>query len=128
MKKLLSALLVIPTLYLVLWLLPAAFKFASWLFILDNTDFGLPWWLDLLIDSIAGCLAFALIKTLFTTFRIHDRESRDYLENIVGILIGFVIALIVHTIMEYWYIVLIVFVLIIGLIVFIVIRNNKKEK
>lgn len=102
MKKLLALILFIPAMYLLLWILPVVFKFAEFLFILDNTDFGIPWWLDLLIDSIAGGIAFVLTKSICGALRIRDRESKDTIDNVLSIIIGFVIALVVHIFMKYW--------------------------
>lgn len=128
MKKLLVLILFVPALYLLLWILPVAFKFAELLFILDNTDFGIPWWLDLLIDSIAGGIAFALTKFICSTLHIRDRESKDTIGNVLSIIIGFVIALVVHIFMKYCIIIVsIIGAIIVGFIIFIVIAKIREK-
>ena len=129
MKKLLVLILFIPFLYLLLWLLPVVFKFAEFLFILDNTDFGIPWWLDLLIDSIAGGIAFVITKSICGALHIRDGESKDTIDNVISIIIGFVIALVVHIFMKYWIVIIsIIGTIIIGFIVYIVLSNYKEKK
>ena len=110
MKKLIALVLFVPAVYFVLWLLPIAFQFAEFLFILDNTDFGIPWWFDLLIDSIAGGIAFVATNFIFGLL---DKESKATISNVLSIIIGFVIAVVVHILMRYW----IVIVSILGTIV-----------
>lgn len=128
MKKLLALILFIPVMYLLLWILPVVFKFAEFLFILDNTDFGIPWWLDLLIDSIAGGIAFVLTKSICGALRIRDRESKDTIDNVLSIIIGFVIALVVHIFMKYWIVIVsIIGAIIVVFITYIIISNHKER-
>ena len=121
MKRVLALILFIPALYLLLWIFPVVFKFAEFLFILDNTDFGIPWWLYLLIDSIAGGIAFLLTKFLCGTLRIRDRESKDTIDNVLSVIIGFVIALVIHLFMKYWIVIVsIICATLVGFIIYIV--------
>lgn len=129
MKKIFALFLFILTLYLVLWILPVVFKFAEFLFILDNTDFGIPWWADLLIDSIAGGVTFVLTKSICGSLHIWDRKINDTIDNVFSIIIGFMIALVVHIIMKYWIIIISVLgTIIIGFIIYLVITHCKEEK
>ena len=129
MKKILALILFIPILYLLFWLLPVVFKFAEFLFILDNTDFGIPWWLDLLIDSVAGGIAFVLTKSICGALHIRDGESKNTIDNIISIIIGCVIALVVHIFMKYWIVIVsIIGAIIIGFIGYIIISNHKERK
>lgn len=97
-------------------------------FILDYTDFGIPWWLDLLIDSIAGGIAFVLTKSICGTLHIRDRESKDTIDNVLRIIVGFVIALVVHIFMNYWIVIVsIIGAIIVGFIIFIVVSRYKER-
>ena len=126
MKRLVSLVIFIPALYVLFWIIPVIFQFTEFLFILDNTDFGIPWWLDLLIDSIAGGIAFYLTKSICSALRIRDKESSKTIEDVISIIIGFVIALIVHIFMKYWVIIVsIIGTIIIVFIILFVILNYK---
>ncbi|MCR4660479.1 MAG: hypothetical protein K5765_00565 [Clostridia bacterium] len=128
MKKIL-ALLFIPALCLILCILPVVFKFTEFLFILDNTDFGIPLWLDLLIDLIAGVIAFVLTRLICGALRIQDRESKGTIDNVISIIVGFIIAFVVHIFMKYWIIIVsIISAVIVGLIIcllYIIIKKSK---
>jgi len=128
MKKLAGIVLSIAALFLALWILPVALNFTSWLYILDSTDFGFPWWLDLLIDSIAGGIATTITIMICAALNAKDKKSKDTVGIIVGIIIGFVVAVVAHIFMRYWYVIVSLIVMaIIGIVVRIVVQN-KKEK
>ena len=128
MKKLLSVVLFVFVLYFLLWIVPVVFKFAEFLFILDNTDFGIPWWLDLLIDSIAGGIAFILTRSICRKLHIRDNNSKDTIDNVLSIIVGFVIALVAHIFMRYWIVIVsIIGALIAGYIIYTIVSNHRKK-
>lgn len=129
MKKIISLIILIPILHLFLRIIPAVFKFAEFLIILDNADFGIPWWLDSLIYSIAGGLAFIGMKSLCGALYIHDRESKDMIENVISIIVGFIIAFVVHIFIKYWIVIVsIIGIIVVGLIVYFIISREKENK
>lgn len=129
MGKLLALILFLSALCLLPWLLPVIFNFIEFLFILDNTDFGIPSWLDLLIDSIAGGIAFVLTKSIFVTLHIRGRKQKNTIDNVLSIIIGFVIASVVHIFMRYWILIIsIIGIILLGFIIFFVVSSYKERK
>lgn len=126
MRKLLAVILVVPLIYFFLWLIPVILEFAEFLFILDNTEFGFPWWLDLLIDSVAGAVAFGITKAICLFVSIKSKESKETISNVISILVGFAIAVVVHIFMKYW--IIIVSLIAVAIVTYVLFTILKKKK
>ena len=129
MKKIIGGILAVGLLFVLMWILPHIANFCVWLVSIDNTEFGFPWWLDAIIDAIAGGLAFSITKLICSFFGIHDKESKVTLGDIFSILVGFSIALVVHIFLKYWIIILsIIGTVIVAFVIILVLMNRKENK
>lgn len=128
MKKIIGGIAAVVTLFVLMWLLPHIANFCAWLVSIDNTEFGFPWWLDAIIDAIAGGLAFFITEFICSLVKIHDNRSKITLGDVFSIIVGFVIALVVHVFLKYWIVILSIIGTVIVIFVIIVVLMNKKEK
>ena len=129
MRRLLTIFLFVPTLYFFLWLLLCVIKVEECFLILDNIDFEFPWWLDILIDSIAGGIAFVCVKSIWIALRFHDRESKNIVKNTISVIVGFIIAFVTHMFMQYWIVIVsIICAIIIIFIVYYIATKIKESK
>lgn len=99
------------------------FKFAFFLVQIDNTEFGFPLWLDIVIDIIAGVITYLFTLSLFN-FSKRDKET---ISQVISIIVGFIIGLVVHFCLKYWYIVLGVVGLFLVLTLILFFKNKPKK-
>lgn len=130
MKRFISGIVCILLLLGMAYILPPITEFFAWLLEIDNADFGLPLWLDWMISGIAGVIAFAIVGLLSDALRYHDREAMSAANTIIGIIVGFVISLLVHAVLKYWYFILggLCLLLAASITVVIVMKRKRKEK
>ena len=128
MKKLLWGIIGIPVAIGLIYGIGYILQFVFFLVQIDNTEFGFPQWLDITIDIIAGIFVTLFSRSLFNL----SHKNIATLSTIISIIIGFIIGFVVHICLEYWYIILGVFALIviIWLLIFLIKKHKKviKEK
>ena len=128
MKKIFGGIAAIGVLFLIMWILPHITNFCVWLVSIDNTEFGFPWWLDAIIDAIAGGLAGIITKSICSFIGMRSSHSKNTLENVFSIIVGFAVAIIVHIFLEYWIVIISIIIALIILFVAGVVLWNKKQK
>ena len=127
MKKLLAGIVGILLLLGFAYIVPPIINFGIWLFKIDNTDFGFPGWLDFAISSIAGIIAFAAVGIIADFFGAYDKKAMSLTNSIIGIIVGFVIGVLVHAVLQYWYFILAgIGALCVILAVFLIIKKRKE--
>lgn len=126
MRRIIWSIVAIPLCILIFDLLPYILNFAAYLIRIDNVDFGFPLWLDLLIDGISGLIAYFFIRSMFS---LSKRDEQTW-QNVIAIIIGFIIGIIVHIFLKYWiWIVIIIGILLItSIICYIVNNKNQGER
>ena len=112
--------LVIGLCYLISYIAKGAFFLVS----IDNTDFGFPLWLDITIDIIAGVITYLFVLSLYGL----SNQDRKIVEQVVSIIVGFVISFATHCLLRYWYIVIAVLAIFVIVAVALFIRNKKDRR
>ena len=128
MKKIIWGIVGIPVAIGLIYGLSYIFQFALFLMQIDNTEFGFPLWLDIVIDIIAGIITYIFVLSLLNL----SKTDKETLSQVCSIIIGFAISCLVHIFLRYWYVVLIALALFITNI-FVVkhiikVHVKKKEK
>lgn len=106
--------------YLISYIAKGAFFLVS----IDNTDFGFPLWLDITIDIIAGVITYLFVLSLYGL----SNQDRKIVEQVVSIIVGFVISFATHCLLRYWYIVIAVLAIFVIVAVALFIRNKKGRR
>lgn len=106
--------------YLISYIAKGAFFLVS----IDNTDFGFPLWLDITIDIIAGVITYLFVLSLYGL----SNQDRKIVEQVVSIIVGFVISFATHCLLRYWYIVIVVLAIFVIVAVALFIRNKKDRR
>ena len=106
--------------YLISYIAKGAFFLVS----IDNTDFGFPLWLDITIDIIAGVITYLFVLSLYGL----SNQDRKIVEQVVSIIVGFVISFATHCLLRYWYIVIAVLAIFVIVAVALFIRNKKDRR
>ena len=106
--------------YLISYIAKGAFFLVS----IDNTDFGFPLWLDITIDIIAGVITYLFVLSLYGL----SNQDRKIVEQVVSIIVGFVISFATHCLLRYWYIVIAVLAIFVIVAVALFIRNKKERR
>lgn len=106
MKRLIIGLIIIPLLFGMLYAVPYIFRFVEWLIKIDNTDFGFPLWLDLVVSIFSGIVTYFLVGILFDRIKFYDKDIMSKANTIIGIIVGFVIGVVVHIFLKYWFIII----------------------
>lgn len=112
--------LVIGLCYLISYIVKGAFFLVS----IDNTDFGFPLWLDITIDIIAGVITYLFVLSLYGL----SNQDRKIVEQVVSIIVGFVISFATHCLLRYWYIIIAVLAIFVIVAVALFIRNKKERR
>jgi len=124
LKKFIAGIIAIPLMVGVLYIIPKIWQFSVWLIELDNTDFGFTWWEDMIISIGAGVLAHVITAVFIDEFS----SSGATFENIIGIIVGFIISFVVHCLLRYWYILLAVGIaLSLAFAIVMIVRKRKEE-
>ena len=76
MKKIIWGIIGIPVAIVMCYLVSYITKFTFFLINIDNTEFGFPIWLDILIDIIAGVITYGFVLSLFSLSK-KDRETAE---------------------------------------------------
>ena len=106
--------------YLISYIAKGAFFLVS----IDNTDFGFPLWLDITIDIIAGVITYLFVLSLYGL----SNQDRKIVEQVVSIIVGFVISFATHCLLRYWYIIIAVLAIFVIVAVALFIRNKKDRR
>lgn len=106
--------------YLISYIAKGAFFLVS----IDNTDFGFPLWLDITIDIIAGVITYLFVLSLYGL----SNQDRKIVEQVVSIIVGFVISFATHCLLRYWYIIIAVLAIFVIVAVALFIRNKKERR
>lgn len=112
--------LVIGLCYLISYIAKGVFFLVS----IDNTDFGFPLWLDITIDIIAGVITYLFVLSLYGL----SYQDRKIVEQVVSIIVGFVISFATHCLLRYWYIIIAVLAIFVIVAVALFIRNKKERR
>lgn len=112
--------LVIGLCYLISYIAKGVFFLVS----IDNTDFGFPLWLDITIDIIAGVITYLFVLSLYGL----SNQDRKIVEQVVSIIVGFVISFATHCLLRYWYIIIAVLAIFVIVAVALFIRNKKERR
>ena len=126
MKKIIWDVLVIPVAILCIFGISKIFEAASYIILIDNTDFGFPLWLDFIIDCISGILSYFFVKGIFNL----SKKDEQTWQNVIAIVVGFIIGIIVHIFLKYWIVITIVLgiVLIVTIVCYIIKKGKQKKK
>ena len=103
--------------YLISYIAKGAFFLVS----IDNTDFGFPLWLDITINIIAGVITYFFVLSLCGL----SNQDRKIVEQVVSIIVGFVISFATHCLLRYWYIIIAVLAILVIVAVTLSIRSKK---
>lgn len=103
--------------YLISYIAKGAFFLLS----IDNTDFGFPLWLDITINIIAGVITYFFVLSLCGL----SNQDRKIVEQVVSIIVGFVISFATHCLLRYWYIIIAVLAILVIVAVTLSIRSKK---
>ena len=106
--------------YLISYIAQGAFFLVS----IDNTDFGFPLWLDITIDIIAGVITYLFVLSLYGL----SNQDRKVVEQVVSIIVGFVISFATHCLLRYWYIIIAVLAILVIVAVALSIRSKKDRR
>lgn len=126
-KKLLGGIISVALIVVVLTCLDDIFNFVNYLIKLDNKDFGFPLWLDIVISTIGGIIAYCFVGGIAGFINFYDKSTMSLGKNIFGIIFGFLIGFLIHVFLKYWYVILSILVLLLVIIILIFIRNKKVE-
>lgn len=105
--------------YLISYIAQGAFFLVS----IDNTDFGFPLWLDITIDIIAGVITYLFVLSLCGL----SNQDRKIVEQVVSIIVGFVISFATHCLLRYLYIIIAVLAIFV-IVAFALFIRNKKDR
>ncbi len=123
MKKIIWGIIGIPVAIVMCYLISYITKFTFFLINIDNTEFGFPIWLDILIDIIAGVITYGFVLSLFSL----SKKDMETAEQVISILVGFTISVATHCLLKFWYIISgILFIFIVVVIVLFI--KEKKQK
>lgn len=120
MKKIIGISIAIGLCYLIGYIAKVAFFLVS----IDNTDFGFPLWLDIIIDIVAGGITYIFMLSLYGL----SSNDRKTVEQIVSIIVGFGIGFVTHCLLKYWYIVVAVLAIFVIVTVVLFIRSKKGRR
>lgn len=102
MKKIIWGIIGIPLAIGLCYLISNIAKGAFFLVSIDNTEFGFPLWLDITIDIITGLITYLFVLSLCGL----SNQDRKIVEQVVSIIVGFVISFATHCLLRYWYIII----------------------
>ena len=102
MKRIIWGIIGIPVAIGLIYGIGYIFQFAFFLVQIDNTEFGFPPWLDIVIDIIAGIITYIFVLSLLNL----SKTDKETLSQVCSIIIGFAISCLVHIFLRYWYVVL----------------------
>ena len=123
MKRIIWGIIGIPVAIGLIYGIGYIFQFAFFLVQIDNTEFGFPPWLDIVIDIIAGIITYLFTLSLFNI----SKRDKETISQVVSIIVGFIIGFIVHFCLKYWYIVLGVVGLFLVLTLILFLKNKPKK-
>jgi len=124
MKKIIWGIIGMPLAIGLCYLISYIAKGAFFLVSIDNTDFGFPLWLDITINIIAGVITYFFVLSLCGL----ANQDRKIVEQVVSIIVGFVISFATHCLLRYWYIVIAVLAIFVIVAVALFIRNKKERR
>lgn len=124
MKKIIWGIIGIPLAIGLCYLISYISQGAFFLVSIDNTDFGFPLWLDITIDIIAGVITYLFVLSLCGL----SNQDRKIVEQVVSIIVGFVISFATHCLLRYWYIIIAVLTIFVIVAVALFIRNKKDRR
>lgn len=124
MKKIIWGIIGIPFAIGLCYLIGYIAKGAFFLVLIDNTDFGFPLWLDISIDIFSGVIAYIFMLSLYGI----SNKNREQTEQIISIIVGFVISFATHCLLKYWYIVVAVLVIFVITTIILLVRNKEEKK
>lgn len=121
MKKIIWGIIGMPLAIGLCYLISYIAKGAFFLVSIDNTDFGFPLWLDITINIIAGVITYFFVLSLCGL----SNQDRKIVEQVVSIIVGFVISFATHCLLRYWYIIIAVLAILVIVAVTLSIRSKK---
>lgn len=124
MKKIIWGIIGIPLAIGLCYLIGYIAKVAFFLVSIDNTEFGFPLWLDIFIDIIAGVITYLFMLALCEL----SNQDKKIVEQVVSIIVGFVISFATHCLLRYWYIIIAVLAILIIVAVALFIRSKKDRR
>lgn len=124
MKKIIWRIIGIPLAICLCYLIGYIAKVAFFLVSIDNTDFGFPLWLDITIDIIAGVITYLFVLSLCGL----SNQDRKIVEQVVSIIVGFVISFATHCLLRYWYIIIVVLAIFVIVAVVLFIKSKKDRR
>ena len=123
MKRIIWGIIGVPVAIGLIYGISYIFQFAFFLIQIDNTEFGFPLWLDIVIDIIAGTITYLFALSLFNL----SKRDKETISQVVSIIVGFIIGLVVHFCLKYWYIVLGIVGLFLVLTLILFFKNKPKK-
>lgn len=124
MKKIIWGIIGMPLAIGLCYLISYIAKGAFFLVSIDNTDFGFPLWLDITIDIIAGVITYSFVLSLCGL----SNQDRKIVEQVVSIIVGFVISFATHCLLRYLYIIIAVLAILVIVAVALSIRSKKDRR
>lgn len=121
MKKIIWGIIGMPLAIGLCYLISYIAKGAFFLVSIDNTDFGFPLWLDITMNIIAGVITYFFVLSLCGL----SNQDRKIVEQVVSIIVGFVISFATHCLLRYWYIIIAVLAILVIVAVTLSIRSKK---
>lgn len=121
MKKIIWGIICMPLAIGLCYLISYIAKGAFFLVSIDNTDFGFPLWLDITMNIIAGVITYFFVLSLCGL----SNQDRKIVEQVVSIIVGFVISFATHCLLRYWYIIIAVLAILVIVAVTLSIRSKK---
>ena len=108
------------------YVIPLICNFIAMVLKLKFTDFGFSNWGEFIIDLLAGCVAYFIVKEIFYAC---SKSDKKIIEEVISILVGFLISIIVYFFIKFWVVILVVSILaLILLIIYRIIVEIKNKK
>ena len=124
MRKIIWGIIGIPIAIGLCYLIGYIAQVAFFLVSVDNTEFGFPIWLDIIVDILSGVITYLFVLSLCGLSN-HDRKT---VEQVVSIIVGFVISFATHCLLKYWYIIIAVLVFFVVVSIVLFAKNKKEER
>ena len=124
MRKIIWGIICIPIAIVLCYLISYIAQVAFFLVSIDNTEFGFPIWLDITVDILSGVITYLFVWSLCGLSN-HDRKT---VEQVVSIIVGFVISFATHCLLKYWYIIAAVLAVFVVVSIVLFAKNKKEER